>query len=154
MVVDQSHTLSQEDLFLIEKIKDRQVVVILNKNDLPSQIDLKEIQRLLPGKKFVRVSALQKTAIEELENTIVGEVVGAKELDSHGIFISNLRHIQALKEAYQLLGHAHTNIREGLSIEFISEEIKLAVNTLDSITGRNIDNDLLDQIFSAFCIGK
>jgi len=75
-------------------------------------------------------------------------------MDSHGILISNVRHIKALEAAQENLQAAHRLMLENTSFEFISEELKAAVNQLDAITGRNIDEDLLDHIFSEFCIGK
>ena len=68
--------------------------------------------------------------------------------------VSNVRHIDALRKADEGLQKAARIIVEGISLEFVSEEIKVAVNILDSITGRNIDTDLIDTIFTQFCIGK
>ena len=101
-----------------------------------------------------KLSAKKKTEMDDLEKTIVQAVWHGKGLGVHGILISNLRHIQALKQCAGCLSQAVTQLRDELSPEFVSEEIKLAVNYLDNITGRNIDLDLLDNIFSQFCIGK
>ena len=154
LVLDGGSALEDEDMFLMEKIKHRNTIVVVNKSDRPPRIDIKTIQNKLPGKQIVKVSALKKSAVDELENIIVQQATRGQEMDAHGILVSNLRHIQALNEAHQNLMKAAVNIGEGLSLEFISEELKIAVNALDSITGRNIDADLLDKIFSAFCIGK
>ena len=90
----------------------------------------------------------------ELETKIVDLIRRGKNFDTHGILISNIRHIKALEEAQENLQGACRLMDENTSLEFISEEIKAAVNQLDAITGRNIDEDLLDRIFSEFCIGK
>ncbi|MCK4882349.1 MAG: tRNA uridine-5-carboxymethylaminomethyl(34) synthesis GTPase MnmE, partial [Candidatus Omnitrophica bacterium] len=100
------------------------------------------------------VSALKGSGIDKLEDIILENIWHEKKIDTHGILVSNLRHINALKAAQETLARALRNLDDGLSLEFISEEIKVAVNFLDSITGRNIDEDLLDAIFSQFCIGK
>ena len=89
-----------------------------------------------------------------LKAKIVDLICKDKNLDTHGILISNIRHIKALEEAQKNLRGACRLMDENTSLEFISEEIKSAVNQLDAITGRNIDEDLLDRIFSEFCIGK
>ncbi|MND01151.1 tRNA modification GTPase MnmE [compost metagenome] len=75
-------------------------------------------------------------------------------MDTHGVLISNLRHIQALKECEASLQKCNQLLKDNFSVEFVSEEVKAAINYLDAITGRHIDADLIDQIFSQFCIGK
>ena len=103
---------------------------------------------------MLKVSALKRSGIDELETTIVENIWHDKMIDTHGILVSNLRHINALTNCRETLGRARELLRDELSPEFVSEEIKIAVNFLDSITGRNIDADLLENIFSQFCIGK
>ncbi len=154
LVLDLSRPLSAEDEILIEKTKDFNTIVILNKSDLPSLLDETRLSHVLPGKKMVKVSAVEKTALEELESTIVDQVWQGGDFDTHGILITNIRHISALKSAQTSLAGSLEIIEQGISWEFASEEIKMAVNHLDGITGRNINADLLDRIFSQFCIGK
>ena len=77
-----------------------------------------------------------------------------KDIDHHSILISNVRHQTALKSAAFCLTEALRLMAEQTTWEFIAQDLKDAVNHLDSITGRNIDQDLLDRIFSEFCIGK
>ena len=104
--------------------------------------------------KVLKVSALKRTGIDALEAAIVENVWHDKHVDSHGLLVSNLRHIQALESCSSSLKRGQSILKDGVSLEFVSEEIKVAVNFLDSITGRNIDADLLNNIFSQFCIGK
>ena len=75
-------------------------------------------------------------------------------MDTHGILISNARHVRALHDALAAVAQAQETLEKKLSLEFVSEEIKRAVNFLDAITGRYVDNDLLELIFTRFCIGK
>ena len=150
LVLDSSQLLEEADRLLLEKLKGRKVLIVLNKSDLPQR--LAEVQ--LSGAKIIKVSATQKTAIEQLENTILESVWQGGDVDPHSLVISNTRHIQALKFALERLAEAFKMIGESASWEFISQDIKEAVNHLDHITGRNIDEDLLDRIFSEFCIGK
>jgi tRNA modification GTPase len=154
LVLDLSRPLSDEDELLIEKIKDFNTIVILNKSDLPVRLDEARVSSLLPAKKVVKVSAVEKTAIAGLESAIVDGVWEGGDFDTHGILITNIRHTGALKSAQTSLAGTLEIVDQGISWEFASEEIKMAVNHLDGITGRNIDADLLDRIFSQFCIGK
>jgi tRNA modification GTPase len=153
-VLDSSRTINEEDKKLSEQIKNRQVIIVLNKCDLPSQIFKEEMNDILPGKECIPISALQKSGIDQLEKAITHLVFQGKPVDTHNILISNLRHIQALRECLAHLQKANETFITNLSLEFVSEEIKLAVYYLDSITGKDIDQDLLDNIFSQFCIGK
>lgn len=85
---------------------------------------------------------------------MVDLVAQGSPMETHGLLISNMRHVTALKQAFTDLSGALGLMDDNASWEFISEQIKTAVNQLDAITGRNIDADLLDRIFSEFCIGK
>jgi tRNA modification GTPase len=138
----------------MEEVKDFNTIVILNKCDLPPGTGEDRLREFLNGKKSVRVSALEKIALEDLESVIVEEVWQGGDYDTHGILITNIRHTSALKSAQTSLAGALEIVDQGISLEFASEEIKIAVNHLDSVTGRNVDTDLLDRIFSQFCIGK
>ena len=153
-VLDTSREISSEDETLIQNIRDKNVLVIANKCDLPQKISDQEIRERLKDKKILKVSAFKKIAIEDLENGIIENVWRGQMTEPEGIVLSNVRHVQALKECISVVSKAASIFQQGVSVEFVSEEIKLAVNFLDSLTGRNIDNDLLDKIFSEFCIGK
>lgn len=150
LVIDNSLPLEEQDKLLIEQLRERNVIAVINKYDLPSQI----APASLPFERIVKVCAIKNQGITELEEMIVKSVWEGDAVDTQGVFVSNLRHIQALKQAVVELEAANGLMDEGLSIEFISEHVKSAVNYLDSVLGRNIDEDLLESIFSEFCIGK
>jgi tRNA modification GTPase len=150
LVLDNSLPLEDQDKLLIDQVRERNVIVVINKHDLPSQIATAS----LPFERVIKVCAIKNHGINELEEAIVKSVWQGDTIDTQGVFISNLRHIQALKQAVVELQAANGLLDEGLSIEFISEHVKTAVNHLDSVLGRNIDDDLLESIFSEFCIGK
>lgn len=154
LVLNAASGLSPEDEDLIERVKEQHLLVVLNKSDLPAKLDERRLKSLLPNKKFINVSALTKTGQEELEKTIVDSVLQGESVHSDHVLISNIRHLNALKNASQALEKGRNVLEQNLALEVVSEEIKSAVNDLDTITGRNIDADLLDQIFSQFCIGK
>ena len=109
---------------------------------------------MVPEARVVRICALRREGIDELEALITRSVMGGHVPQSSGILLSNVRHIEALKDASRALGRALRDMNGKLSLEFVSEEIKTAVNALDGVTGRNVDVDLLDKIFARFCIGK
>jgi tRNA modification GTPase len=153
-VFDAGAKLTQEDERLMRVVDGQNVLAVLNKSDLPQRIDEEHIKKRYDGSKVLKVSALKRIGIDELEGKIVENIWRDKRIDTQGILVSNLRHINALKDCRDNLAKAQELLRDQLSFEFVSEEIKIAVNYLDNITGRNIDEDLLDTIFARFCIGK
>jgi len=153
-VFDCSRSLNKEDEALIKKIKGRNVIVTINKCDLKANVTEKKIKEVFKDEKVLKVSALKKTGIEELEEEIVQNISNGKIVDTGAVLLSNVRHITALKNCQENLKMAENNLKKNLPLELISEEIKSAVNFLDQITGRNVDADLVDRIFSEFCIGK
>jgi tRNA modification GTPase len=117
-------------------------------------MDISVPQEMFGQEHVVKVSAFEIKSIQELEAKIESMILRDKNIDTHGILISNIRHIKALEAVRENLQGACRLMNENTSLEFVSEEIKAAVNQLDAITGRNIDEDLLNRIFSEFCIGK
>ncbi len=154
LVLDHSRPLEEKDLLLLEQLKAARVLVAINKMDLEEKLDSAVPKKIFGSQHVIKVSALEVPSIQELEIKIVDLICKDKNLDTDGILISNVRHIKALEAAGENLSNAVRLMNENTSLEFISEEIKAAVNQLDAITGRNIDEDLLDRIFSEFCIGK
>ncbi|MCA9398351.1 MAG: tRNA uridine-5-carboxymethylaminomethyl(34) synthesis GTPase MnmE [Candidatus Omnitrophica bacterium] len=153
-VLDGSEKIEEKDKSLMSSIKEQNILVVLNKADLPLVIKDEDVKNIFGPQAVVKVSALTKNGIELLEDAIVQKVWHEKTVDTHGVMVSNLRHITALKGCRDDLQKGRDDLLNNLSLEFISEYVKQAVNGLDSITGRNIDTDLLDNIFSQFCIGK
>ncbi len=154
LVLDHGRPLEDKDMLLLEQLKAARVLVVVNKMDLEQQIDLAVPTQIFGPEHVMKISTLDAQSIQELEAKVVDVIQAAKNIDTQGILISNLRQIKALEAAGENLRCASRLMGENISLEFISEEIKAAVNQLDAITGRNIDGDLLDRIFSAFCIGK
>lgn len=153
-VLDASAALQPGDVQLAERLAGQRVVIVVNKSDLPKVVDEKMISSLLPKARRQAVSSLTRSGIEELGAAILDEVLHGQRLDSQNILLTNIRHIQALNESLGELAGALADLTAGISIEFVSEKIKAAIQGLDRITGRDMDMDLIDQIFSQFCIGK
>jgi len=154
LVLDNSRSLEEQDNLLMEQVKQACVLVVINKIDLETRLDQSVPAKIFTSNHVLEVSALDPLSIQRLETKIVDLIRQGKDLDAHGLLVSNIRHIKALEEAQNNLQAACRLMNEHTSLEFISEELKAAVNQLDAITGRNIDEDLLERIFSEFCIGK
>jgi tRNA modification GTPase len=153
-ILDANTGISKEDKNLAANIENQNMLVAVNKCDLKSRVEDKDINVLIPDKQIIRISALKETGIDQLEKAIVDHVLHGQDINTHGILISNMRHIQSLKTCLEAVLKAVELMNKGLSLEFVSEEIKMAVSSLDAITGRDMNIDILDQIFANFCIGK
>lgn len=153
-VLDASRPWSEEDQALWAVVAGLNRIIVFNKSDLSFNLTAEEGRPELQGQGGVKISALTRQGLPELEDKIVERIWQAPDIVTAEIMLTNMRHIQALLRAQAALGHALEYGRTGLSWEFISEDIKSAVRELDRITGRDMDSDLLDKIFSQFCIGK
>ena len=153
-MLDASRVLSQDDRKLIKEISGTQVLVVINKVDLPQKLDMDKVRRLLPTNDIVHISALTKEGIGSLKKKILALIDGGRSSGAGQLVISNMRHLESLMRCDEALAMASHHLHGGMSFEFVCEDLKESVKQLDRITGRAIDKDLLDQIFSSFCVGK
>ncbi|MGD2124598.1 MAG: tRNA uridine-5-carboxymethylaminomethyl(34) synthesis GTPase MnmE [Desulfobacteraceae bacterium] len=154
IVIDQSRPLNHDDLNLIDKSQDRKTLVILNKSDLLSRIDEGSLKRALDGLPAVRISALTGEGIHDLRRAI-RDVVLTGDVDLTSTHIApNLRHKEALRQASEFFKSAARNIREGLPTEIIAMDLNSGLEALGEIIGATTNEELLDKIFSQFCLGK
>ncbi len=149
-----SEKLTAEDREIIKSLEGQNILAVINKNDLGQVLLNEDVATVLPQCVIVRVSATSKTGIQELEKAIEDNILQGKGVDTTHILLTNVRHITALNSAAQCLSEAQQFLQEDVSFEFISEHLKDALTALDQITGRDIDEDLLQSIFANFCIGK
>lgn len=154
LVLDNHQKLSEQDKILIRKLNGKNIIFVINKIDLAPRINIKTLQSLAKNPTIVKISALRKLGIKNLEEAIIKNVWRGKFKANKGVFISNIRHIQALRNALGQIDKTLELILKRFSTEFICLELTLAVKELDSVTGKTIEKDLLDKIFSEFCIGK
>jgi len=152
ILFDGSKRLTEEDEVLINKFKKKTAVAIINKIDLKQKINKDNLL-----KKFVHLiemSAKKPKNINLLEKKIADLVYKGKVAGCESVVVSNLRHIEALKPAQKLIAEATKSLDNKLSPEFIAQDIKDALIYIDELLGKKFSEDLLDKIFSEFCIGK
>ncbi len=152
LVFDASSPLTKQDKELIRKTSGKNVIAVLNKSDLKRRINEQEIKKRFAG--AVKISARTHKGLKELEEKIIEAVWEGKAGASDEVIVTNARHAQALREALASLERAGDSQKRDLSIEFIVEDLKLCRNHLGRITGETADDEILDKIFSEFCIGK
>ncbi len=152
-VLDSSEPLTEQDLLLAQRVRDKKVALILNKCDLMRRIDRDEAQKMLTSE-IVEVSARQGQNIDKLEDIVWRSVFKGRHTFEDGVVISNVRHIDILKRARGFLETSLETLKKGLSLEFAVFDVKKALEAIGELTGEVFSEDVLDAIFSKFCIGK
>lgn len=153
-ILNSSEPLTIEDKEIMNKLKNKETLILLNKTDLPSQIDLDEVRKLLPGKTIIPISVKENKGLKELEQKIVDMVYEGKIQRHEDSVISNARHKRALEIAKESMIDGVEAIKSGLALDFVEVDIKNCWQSLGEITGDTASEDMLDRIFSNFCIGK
>ncbi len=155
-IFDRSEPHHTEDIDVIEKIKNKNIIVIFNKCDLSPVIDKQFIlSRLIPyTTKFLDISALRGDGIEELKDMIFESCLRDWKEGREGIVISNLRHKLAIEKACESIERSIQALIENLPLEILALEIRDAMDRLGEIVGIVTTDDILNKIFSEFCIGK
>ena len=148
LMLDSSRPLEDEDREIIKKVKDKKYVVLMNKNDLEKKISDDDIKEL---KNIIYISAKTGFGIDELKKK-VKDLFFNGEVDSESMIISNNRHKQALYRALENCEEALDRVNEYLDL--ISIYVTSALKALGEITGSELEEDLINKIFSEFCVGK
>ena len=152
-VVDASIPLDEDDKKIIEILKDRNAIILLNKSDLTSVITEEEIKGYL-DKKILSVSAKHRLGIDELENTIEEMFFDGKIQMNEEVYITNARHTASLMEVQGSLKLVKQSILDGMPEDFYSIDLMNAYEELGKIIGESVEDDLVNEIFSKFCMGK
>ncbi|MGL4357652.1 GTPase, partial [Cetobacterium sp.] len=151
-VVDNSRELDEEDLKIHERIHADKVIGLINKTDVESKLDITPLTKI---KKWIKISALEKIGIDSMEKEIYNYVIsGQVEDSSQKLVITNVRHKSALEKTKQAVENIFETIDMGLPMDLIAVDLKEALDSLSEVTGEISNEDLLDHIFSNFCVGK
>lgn len=154
IVIDTSEDLNEEDRTLLEKVRDKQGIIVLNKNDLRNMLDEDGLLGLIGGKPVVKISATQRTGIDELRNAISNLIFNGKVVSAEGAVITKLRHKKALLDTKENLENFRDSLLKGDFPEFLALDLREALDHIGEIIGITTAEDILNRIFSEFCIGK
>jgi tRNA modification GTPase len=151
-VLDGSKELEEEDFKVYNTISNSNVIGILNKIDLDEKIDLTKLSKI---QKWIKISAKNHIGIDSMEDEIYKYIVsGQVEDSSQKLIITNVRHKSALEKTMNAVKNIFETIEMGLPMDLIAVDLKESLDSLSEITGEITTEDLLDHIFSNFCVGK
>ena len=153
-IFDCSKELDEEDKKILKIIKNKKSIIILNKIDLNQKI-LKTDQMLTSvSEKIIEISALNKKGIENIYN-VISEMFNLNEINlDNEILITNIRHKDLINKAIDKIQETKTTIKNNMPIDIIAIYIKDILEALGSITGEEVSEDIINEIFSKFCLGK
>ncbi len=152
-IVDSSTALDSNDMDIIEMIRDKKVIVLMNKSDLEPQTFREDIKKYIDAP-VVEISAKEKTGMDEFEKTVRGMFFSGEIMYNDEICITNVRHKSLIASALESLNMVMNSVEEGLPEDFFSIDLMAAYENLGYIIGEEVEEDLIDRIFGDFCLGK
>jgi len=154
LILNAAEGMTAEDLHIISHIKASKTIVLLNKMDLGRLLPEEEIKKHLPEAKIIWTSIKDGTGIEALENEIVSIVYGGRLRQTETAMITNVRHMDLLEKAGSSIDDAIEMCDSGAALDFIEVDIRRAWEQLGEIIGETVAEDIIDEVFSRFCLGK
>ena len=152
LMLDSSKVLEEEDYEIIDYIKDKKYLVLLNKTDIKSELNKEQLKDIDPNY-IIETSAMTGKGLDELKS-MIKELFFGGEVKTKEVIITNTRHKEALIRAKESLNSAIDALNITLAIDLASIDIRNAWIRLGEITGDTVEEDIIDKIFSEFCLGK
>lgn len=153
-IFDGSKPFTEEDREIVSLIGDRKAIILLNKSDLERKVSDKDIKNLIGNRKYFDISILNGEEVEKIENEIKEMFFNGEIRESSEIYVNNLRHVNALKEARDAMQDVLNDIDREMFLDLLEINLESALAALGEITGDTTTEDILDKVFKEFCIGK
>lgn len=154
IVLNYAEPLQEEDQKLLALSQEITSIVIVNKTDLPQKCDLDAVKQQIKDTPMVTTSLKQDQGIEQLEEAVAKHFFAGQIASADATYVSNARHIQLLEQAKSHVQEVLIGIESGLPLDLVEIDLKNAWQVLGEVIGEAVAEDLLDQIFSQFCLGK
>lgn len=153
-VLNNNEPLTEDDQTLFEVIKNEDVIVIINKTDLEQRLDVNELREMIGDMPLIQTSMLKQEGIDELEIQIKDLFFGGEVQNQDMTYVSNSRHISLLKQARQSIQDAIDAAESGIPMDMVQIDLTRTWEILGEIIGESASDELIDQLFSQFCLGK
>ena len=154
LVLNQNELLSEEDLLLLEQTKEMNRIVLLNKMDLPSQLDRKAVHSFVQPTDIIEISVQESTGLDQLEEKIANLFFGGTTVEKDATYLSNSRHIGLLEQAELALQEVINGIASGMPVDLVQMDMTRCWDLLGEVVGDSVQDELITQLFTQFCLGK
>ncbi|KAA0566101.1 tRNA uridine-5-carboxymethylaminomethyl(34) synthesis GTPase MnmE [Rossellomorea aquimaris] len=154
LVLNYADELTPEDEQLFEAVRGMDVIVIVNKTDLPQKIDIDKVRKLAENHQLVTTALLEEQGIDELEEAISSLFFAGSIEAGDMTYVSNSRHIALLNQASLAINEAINSVEMGTPIDIAQIDLTRTWELLGEIIGDSVHESLIDQLFSQFCLGK
>lgn len=154
LVLNHSDELTVEDENIFAAVEGMDVIVIINKMDLPQKIDMVRVEQLAKNHKIIRTSLLEDRGVDELEEAIAALFFAGSIEAGDMTYVSNSRHIALLNQALNSIEDAIDGVESGTPIDIVQIDFTRTWELLGEIIGQSVHESLIDQLFSQFCLGK
>lgn len=153
-ILDGSRELSIEDRDIAAHLEEKKSLVLINKQDLEHAFSLEEAKNLIPGAAFIQTSLFSGKGIIEVEDFIEKMVYGGQVTQKESLMVNNVRHIELLAQGKDSLVDALDMAKRREALDFIEIDVRSAYERLGEIIGETVSDDIIDEVFSRFCLGK
>ena len=153
-ILDSSRNLEHEDMEIMKLINPDKTVILLNKIDLNQILKKDDILLKNPGFTIIETSMKNQMGISEIENKIVDLVYGGKVSQNNNLMVTNVRHKDILEKSRKSLDDAINMVKMQEALEFIEIDVNSAYESLGEIIGETVQDDIINEVFARFCLGK
>lgn len=154
LVLNQAEALTKEDLELLDLTKQSKRIILLNKTDLSSALDRAQLQEVAQDSPVFAISVLAQDGLEQLEQAIKDLFFAGQTQSKEASYVSNTRHISLLEQALASLKEVENGIDAGMPVDLVQMDLTRCWDLLGEITGESVQDELITQLFSQFCLGK
>lgn len=154
LVLNQNEELTAEDQQLIEATKDSKRIILLNKTDLTPRLDQEMLRNLVGEAPIYAISVLENDGFDSLETAIATLFFGGETGEKDASYLSNTRHIGLLEQAVQSLDEVLHGIEIGMPVDLVQMDMTRCWDYLGEVVGDSVQDELITQLFSQFCLGK
>ena len=154
LMFDASQPLKGSDLYLLQTAQSHKAILVLNKTDLPVVTTSEALLAQCPKKRVVETVIPEGKGLNSLKTVICEELLGGELVVGESPIVTNARHQDALRRAHDGLNYAIASLADGMPPELVAVDLRISLDALGDIVGKTTTEDILDRIFSQFCVGK
>ena len=154
LIIDASHPLTEEDEDILVRLENRKSLVLLNKTDLGNAVTPRDITNKSPNSDIIETCLIEEKGIDEIEDKIEALVYGGELAQKDSIMVNDVRHEELLRKAEQAVRDAAAITKTQEALDIIEIDIREAYDRLGEIIGETVSDEVIDEVFSRFCLGK